>query len=262
MDPQTGQETGLYYYRARYMDTVQGRFLQRDPLGYRDGLNVYEYVRGRPVNGADPSGQDYAVTLPCGRFNLTNTQQQNAVRGQRSHYRVTITFEPTQRCCCCKQIKMLQLVQSSRLERGTFGGEYWEPVQLHGMFNQSEHYGSDRLYKEWKVDTNVQGNPYGDGLTGSCQPRINAQLNDDPGINQGGWRFRFFTCAICDSGPEKGQFYGCITWGFQIRPNGELVEGFESFYKLPETFNNDPAVKAWNANEARQIPTAKPCCKD
>ena len=49
-------ETGLYYYRARHYDPVIGRFLQPDPLGYFDGMNVYEYVGGNPINFVDPLG--------------------------------------------------------------------------------------------------------------------------------------------------------------------------------------------------------------
>ena len=36
-------ETGLYYYRARYYDLKLGRFLETDPLEYKDGLNLYLY---------------------------------------------------------------------------------------------------------------------------------------------------------------------------------------------------------------------------
>jgi len=34
-------ETGLSYFRARYMSHEQGRFVGRDPLGYIDGRNLY-----------------------------------------------------------------------------------------------------------------------------------------------------------------------------------------------------------------------------
>ncbi len=54
---QFDEETGLYFYRARYYDCVKGRFLQRDPLGYVDGMNLYEYVRSNPVVRLDPLGQ-------------------------------------------------------------------------------------------------------------------------------------------------------------------------------------------------------------
>jgi RHS repeat-associated protein len=50
------KETGLYYYRARYYKPEIGRFLQTDPTGYRDGLNMYRYCANRPTNAVDPSG--------------------------------------------------------------------------------------------------------------------------------------------------------------------------------------------------------------
>lgn len=49
-------ETALYYYRARYYAFDIGRFLQTDPIGYSDGLNVYAYVGNNPVNLIDPMG--------------------------------------------------------------------------------------------------------------------------------------------------------------------------------------------------------------
>ena len=53
---QLDEETGLYFYRARYFDAFEGRFLQRDPMGYADGMNLYEYVRSDPINRLDPYG--------------------------------------------------------------------------------------------------------------------------------------------------------------------------------------------------------------
>jgi RHS repeat-associated protein len=59
----TGQrldsESGLQYYRARYFDNELGRFTNRDPIGFVDGLNLY---RGYFVNnGVDPSGLEENV---------------------------------------------------------------------------------------------------------------------------------------------------------------------------------------------------------
>ena len=41
---------------ARYYDPASGRFLQRDPIGLRGGLNVYSYLRSSPTDSIDPTG--------------------------------------------------------------------------------------------------------------------------------------------------------------------------------------------------------------
>ena len=61
-------ETSLYYYRARYYSPSLGRFVQRDTLGYVDGMNLYEFVKGNPINWIDPMGkwtQKGVLTLLC-----------------------------------------------------------------------------------------------------------------------------------------------------------------------------------------------------
>ncbi|MDC1143199.1 RHS repeat-associated core domain-containing protein [Planctomycetota bacterium] len=49
-------ETGLYQYRARYMNPRTGRFISHDPLGYIDGMNLYEFVGSSPLSLLDPMG--------------------------------------------------------------------------------------------------------------------------------------------------------------------------------------------------------------
>jgi RHS repeat-associated protein len=50
------EEAGLYFYRARYYYAAKGRFLQRDVVGYVDGMNLYEYTRDNPERFLDPTG--------------------------------------------------------------------------------------------------------------------------------------------------------------------------------------------------------------
>jgi len=54
-------ETGLYHTRARQYHPLLGVWTGRDPAGYVDGLNLYQYVAGSPTNFVDPSGE--AISL-------------------------------------------------------------------------------------------------------------------------------------------------------------------------------------------------------
>ncbi|MCK4764789.1 MAG: hypothetical protein KAW12_21505, partial [Candidatus Aminicenantes bacterium] len=47
----------LYYYRARYYDPIMGRFLQTDPMGYADSMNLYQAFNQNPMNFIDPFGE-------------------------------------------------------------------------------------------------------------------------------------------------------------------------------------------------------------
>ncbi|MEL6362435.1 MAG: RHS repeat-associated core domain-containing protein [Pseudomonadota bacterium] len=39
-----------HYYKARFYRADLGRFLQTDPIGYGDGMNMYPYVGGDPMS--------------------------------------------------------------------------------------------------------------------------------------------------------------------------------------------------------------------
>jgi len=49
-------ETGLYYYGARYYAPWLGRWISPDPAGKVDGINLYTYVRNNPINMFDKQG--------------------------------------------------------------------------------------------------------------------------------------------------------------------------------------------------------------
>jgi RHS repeat-associated protein len=52
-------ETGLIYYRARYMDPVLGRFTSEDPIGFGAGdFNVSRCTFNSPINYFDPFGEN------------------------------------------------------------------------------------------------------------------------------------------------------------------------------------------------------------
>jgi RHS repeat-associated protein len=63
-------ETGLYYYRARYMDPVLGRFISQDPLGAWGTANLgsaFAYVANMPQSAVDSMG--LATTVKSSKSN-------------------------------------------------------------------------------------------------------------------------------------------------------------------------------------------------
>ena len=52
----TDNETDLVYYGYRYYSPALGRWLSRDPIEEKGGLNLYGFVNNDPVNGYDVLG--------------------------------------------------------------------------------------------------------------------------------------------------------------------------------------------------------------
>ena len=51
-----GRLAGPQAVGFRYYNPMTGRYISRDPIGYGDGMNVYLYVKGNPINRIDPLG--------------------------------------------------------------------------------------------------------------------------------------------------------------------------------------------------------------
>jgi RHS repeat-associated protein len=64
-EQQFDETENVVYLRARYYDTRIGRFISRDPIGIKGGMNLYEYCANNPVNLIDPEGEIFGWIRDC-----------------------------------------------------------------------------------------------------------------------------------------------------------------------------------------------------
>jgi RHS repeat-associated protein len=74
-------ETSLYYYRARYYDTLAGRFVSEDPVRFDSGPGFYTYVRNSPILFIDPTGLQEITLLPKEQAPVVNSAVGSGVAG-------------------------------------------------------------------------------------------------------------------------------------------------------------------------------------
>jgi RHS repeat-associated protein len=70
------KESANYCVRFRWYSPVYGRWLERDPVGYRDGMNLFSYCSAAPAHLRDPFGLDDGIRLQVSFSNCDPTQQQ------------------------------------------------------------------------------------------------------------------------------------------------------------------------------------------
>ena len=56
------EESGLEYHSARYYLPWLSRWLSCDPIGIKDGVNIYLYCQNDPIGHTDPNGKDSVLT--------------------------------------------------------------------------------------------------------------------------------------------------------------------------------------------------------
>ena len=70
---------------TRAKRTPFGRWLSEDPLGIDDGVNLYAYVHGNPVNRIDPDGLRVLICYAVSQHRLPTLKKSNAFYGYCIH---------------------------------------------------------------------------------------------------------------------------------------------------------------------------------
>ena len=64
----TDGETGLVLCTHRFYDPSTGRWLTRDPIEYKGGINIYSYCNNDPINECDPPGTHGLGKYSCSAY--------------------------------------------------------------------------------------------------------------------------------------------------------------------------------------------------
>ena len=104
-------ESGLYHVRHRHYHPTLGRWTTRDPIQYRDGLDLYHYVASNPVGRRDPSGLFWS--WPGGHTDITGYAAPLAM--------INLT-EPTPNPACRKYVQQT-LLDANRSQDSQHAGD-------------------------------------------------------------------------------------------------------------------------------------------
>ena len=78
------EETGLYYYGARYLDPTHAAWLSVDPLFEKYvGMTPYGYCAGNPVKLIDPDGREVITSLDLRKPAMTG---KNAIKDHNRYF--------------------------------------------------------------------------------------------------------------------------------------------------------------------------------
>ena len=213
--------SGLYMVRHRVYDPRLGRWLQRDPLGYVDGMSMLIFTKSSPIMELDPLGLD------SGNYQPGYGKDGQFVFAPHDEYPnngiiISITFdrnrESLQKDACCDSLGFVQIYKTQKS-----AGGLGRPGQWHIDGKPGDAGGT--VYPFYYLEDGSLNYPSPGGMRPIMvdRPSYRRRLR---GLNED-QRMDFEVCAVCKSGPHRCQVYACWRWGWE-RKDGRMkywVEG-------------------------------------
>jgi RHS repeat-associated protein len=102
---------GLFHFRARWMSPKTGRFMQRDPVGYLDSENLFEFLQSNPLARVDPSGLSGIDSISNAIARLAPALAAAHARYQAALAAVTAAAAKLQEAICSRSPQAIQAAQ-------------------------------------------------------------------------------------------------------------------------------------------------------
>lgn len=143
-------ETGLSNFGHRYYSSHLGRFINRDPIGEQDGVNLYAYCSNNPLNNVDALGlysgyePKYSTQAPSGSlgwdFNFREDETQRRIDEEGKEESPDEKDDEEKR-------REAEKTATDDPEEG--------PIKLDDMVIEESAYGLGRYFTEqWKYEMN------------------------------------------------------------------------------------------------------------
>jgi RHS repeat-associated protein len=204
-------ETGLMYYRARMYSTELGRFISRDPIGYRGGIDLYEYVGGNPSDYVDPFGEEKAKC--CKKEDGTYYKALFCSNGEQEVDMLYCCFIQTKNPCIPLSITMSKKGATPQVASG-----WWLPTGGGGAnFRRGRKVGGieyGHVFLEWILEFNM--NP-----VGRCKWGRNVSSSGSPSRNDTDRSHEFVSGKTVYMYDSPGAVWGRWTRNFEVWAQAE-----------------------------------------
>lgn len=233
-------ETGLYYFGARYYAAWLGRWTSADPAGLSAGHNLYRYCHNSPVSRTDPSGMDDVGDVYVSPDNPANRLKDPSKKAEAKAYLESVYTSRLKDQSQQFVIDQMHFVKA---------GRYWQLDKTHLEARQDSSgtgegeggSGGGNAASGDGAGAGSGGSGDGDGPAATEPPAASETTTAPPSSGSGTSDGGGGTAARPDAATQAGPAVEKAIWGRSFRDRG---------FTLEHLYNNDipNAIKATGDN--------------